>query len=79
MRETKEMAAAMVEVLLDGPVTEYGLAGLLGLSGGDRHARARAWLEAFNERGLLEQVGERPNPSGAKAGVHPVYQLKRQP
>lgn len=75
-RETREMAAQLVEALVDGPVTEYGLADLLGLRGGDRLNRSRAWLDAFNERGLLEAIGERPNPSGARKGTHPVYRLK---
>ena len=73
---TRDVAARIVAALLDGPVTEYGLAEKAGLTGGDRYNRAREWLEAFGKHGVVDMVGERPNPNGASKGAHPVYQLR---
>lgn len=74
---TRQFVAKLLEALLDGPVTEYGLPALLGLSSKDGIARCRGYLETFHERGLLEIIGTQPNPRGASKGEHPVYRLKR--
>ena len=64
--------------LLDGPVTEYGLPGLVGLGGSDKIRTAREWLAILKAHKVVKVVGGRPNPSGAAKGTHPVYALTSQ-
>lgn len=72
-RSTLDVAARVIDALLDGPVTEYGLPSLVGINGGRRFDKARRWLKVFHGRRIIHVSGWRDNPSGAPSGVHPVY------